>query len=41
MCLYELIKICPIDMVLKDVGEIYVAVMNVRTFGIEGDCYEE
>ena len=28
-------------MVLKDVGGIYVAVMDVRTFGIEGDRYED
>ena len=40
VCLHELIKTWPIDMVLKDVGEIYVTVMDVRTFGIEGDCYE-
>ena len=39
--LHGLIKICPIDMVLKDVGGIYVAVMDVRTFGIEGDRYED
>ena len=28
-------------MVLKDVGEISVTVMDVRTFGIEGDHYED
>ena len=35
VCLHELIKTWPIDMVLKDVGEIYVAVMDVRTLGLK------